>query len=146
MEWLTKESQSQLLVMLRNVPLFSGLKEKHLKTVAAGGKELSYPPGKVIVEEGAMGIGFFLILDGKVRVRKGKKTLAELKSGDFFGEMSLFDEKPRSATVEALTDTKCLGITAWSFIGMVRSDPDIAVNLIKELAARLRLSDKALAE
>ena len=91
-----------------------------------------------------MGVGFFLILDGRVRVRKDKKVLAELKSGDFFGEMSLFDEQPRSATVEAMTDTKCLAITAWSFIGMVKSNPDIAVNVMKELAARLRLSNKTL--
>jgi CRP-like cAMP-binding protein len=130
--------------MLRKVPLFSALNGKQLKTVAAGGKGLSFAPGQRIVEEGAMGVGFFLILDGKVRVRKDKKTLAELKSGDFFGEMSLFDEQPRSATVEAMTDTKCLVITAWSFIGMVKSNPDIAVNVMKELAARLRLSNKVL--
>jgi len=132
--------------MLRKVPLFSTLSSKHLKTIAATGKELSYVPGQEIVQEGSMGVGFFLILDGHVRVRKGKKTLAELKTGDFFGEMSLFDEQPRSATVEATVDTKCLGIAAWSFIGMVKSNPDIAVNLMKELAARLRLSNKALAE
>ena len=93
-----------------------------------------------------MGVGFFLILNGQVGVRKGKKTIAELNTGDFFGEMSLFDQQPRSATVEAITDTKCLGITAWSFIGLVKGNPDIAINLMKELAARLRLSDKALAE
>lgn len=132
--------------MLRNVPIFSTLNNKQLKKIASGGKELTYVPGQTIVEEGAMGVGFFLILEGKVRVRKGKKTLAELKAGDFFGEMSLFDEQPRSATAEATVDTKCLGITAWSFIGMVKSNPDIAVNLMKELASRLRVSNKALAE
>jgi CRP/FNR family transcriptional regulator, cyclic AMP receptor protein len=132
--------------MLRNVPIFSTLNNKQLKTIASGGKELTYVPGQAIVEEGSMGVGFFLILDGKVRVRKGKKTLAELKVGDFFGEMSLFDEQPRSATVEATADTKCLGISAWSFIGMVKSNPEIAVNLMKELASRLRLSNKALEE
>ena len=87
--------------MLRKVPLFSTLNGKQLKTIAKSGKELSYAPGQEIIQEGSMGVGFFLILDGHVRVRKGKKTLAELKTGDFFGEMSLFDEQPRSATVEA---------------------------------------------
>jgi CRP-like cAMP-binding protein len=143
---LKKESQEDLTAMLRNVPIFSTLNNKQLKKIASGGKELTYVPGQTIVEEGAMGVGFFLILEGKVRVRKGKKTLAELKAGDFFGEMSLFDEQPRSATAEATVDTKCLGITAWSFIGMVKSNPDIAVNLMKELASRLRVSNKALAE
>ena len=142
---LTKESQEQI-AMLRKVPLFSNLNDKNLKTFAEGAKTLTYVPGQQIVEEGTSGVGFFLILDGNVRVRKGKKNLAELQSGDFFGEMSLFDEQPRSATVEAITPTKCLGITAWSFMGMVRSNPDIAVNVMKVLAARLRQSDKALAE
>jgi CRP/FNR family transcriptional regulator/CRP/FNR family cyclic AMP-dependent transcriptional regulator len=132
--------------MLRKVPLFSTLNDKQLKTIAAGGKNRLYSPGQEIVQEGMNGVGFFLVLDGAVRVRKGKKTLAELKTGDFFGEMSLFDEKPRSATVEAVSETRCLGIAAWSFVAMVRSDPDIAVNLMKELAARLRASNKALAE
>jgi CRP/FNR family transcriptional regulator, cyclic AMP receptor protein len=142
---LTKE-QDQQVALLRKVPLFSSLKPKQLKTVAAGGKDLFYSPGQYIVEEGAAGVGFYLILDGHVRVRKGKKALAELKTGEFFGEMSLFDSEPRSATVEAVTDTKCLIISSWAFMGMVKSDPDIAVNLMKELAARLRLSNKALAE
>jgi len=143
---LTKESQEQLVGMLRKVPLFSTLNDKQLKTMAAGGKNMLFSPGQEIVQEGMNGVGFFLILDGSVRVRKGKKTLAELKTGDFFGEMSLFDEKPRSATVEAVSETRCLAVAAWSFIAMVRSDPDIAVNLMKELAARLRASNKALAE
>ena len=132
--------------MLVGVPLFSGLNGKQLKAIAAGGKELSYSPGQHIVEEGATGVGFFLILDGRVRVRKGSKTLAELKKGDFFGEMSLFDDQPRSATVEALSETKCMGITAWSFSGLVKAHPDIAVGLMKELAVRLRQSNKAIGD
>jgi len=142
---LTKE-QDQQVALLRKVPLFSSLNPKQMKAVAAGGKDLFYTPGQHIVEEGATGVGFYLILDGQVRVRKGRKTLAELKTGDFFGEMSLFDSEPRSATVEAITATKCLGISSWAFMGMVKSDPDIAVNLMKELAARLRVSNKPLAE
>ncbi len=143
---MTKSPQEQLAEVLKGVPLFSTLNGKQLKTVAAGGKELSYAPGQHIVDEGTVGVGFFLVMDGKVRVRKGTKTLAELKAGDFFGEMSLFDSEPRSATVEAISETKCLAISAWSFTGMVKSNPDIAIRLLKELAARLRLSNKALGE
>ena len=132
--------------MLQKVPIFSSLKEKQLKTIASGGKELGYEQGQAIVEEGTKGIGFFLILDGKVLVKKGSKTLAELSSGDFFGEMSLFDDQPRSATVEAITPTKCLGISAWSFVAMIKANPDIAINVMKVLASRLRKSNKALAE
>jgi CRP-like cAMP-binding protein len=143
---MAKGPQEQLAEMLKDVPLFGGLNGKQLKTIAAGGKELSYVPGQHIVDEGAIGVGFFLILDGRVRVRKGNKTLAELKKGDFFGEMSLFDDQPRSATVEAISATKCMGLTEWIFTGMVKSNPDIALGLMKVLAARLRQSNKALAE
>jgi CRP/FNR family cyclic AMP-dependent transcriptional regulator len=143
---LAKESQARLAPMLGKVSLFKGLKDKQLKKIAASGKELVYTPGQVKVEEGAFGVGFYLILEGTVEVRKGKKSLAQLKAGDFFGEMSLFDEQPRSASVSAVTETRCLGITSWSFIGMVKSDPDIAVNMMKEMAVRLRRTDKALAE
>lgn len=143
---MTKDSEDQLVSLLGKVPLFSNLKPKQLKAIAGGGKDLFYTPGQHIVEEGSEGVGFYLILDGQVRVRKGKKTLAELKAGDFFGEMSLFDSQPRSATVEAVTATKCLGISSWTFMGLVKGDPDIAVNLMKELATRLRLSNRALAE
>lgn len=141
---MTKESREQVS-LLQKVPLFSSLNTKQLRTIAAGGKELSFTPGQHIVDEGAVGVGFFLVLVGQVRVREGRKTLAELKAGDFFGEMSLFDAQPRSATVEAVTETKCLGISAWAFIGMIKSNPDIAINLMKEMAARLRLSNKGLA-
>ena len=143
---MTKESQARLAPMLGKVSLFKGLKDKQLKTIAASGKELVYTPGQVIVEQGSIGVGFYLILEGTVEVRRGKKTLAELKTGDFFGEMSLFDEQPRSASVLAVTETRCLGITSWSFTGMIRSDTDIAVNMMKEMAVRLRASNKALAE
>jgi CRP/FNR family cyclic AMP-dependent transcriptional regulator len=143
---LSKEAEAGLVVMLRKVSLFAGLKDKQLRSIASGGKESSYSAGQTIIEEGKSGVGFYLIVDGKVSVRKGKKVLAELGSSEFFGEMSLFDRQARSATVEAVTDTKCLVISAWSFIALVRTDPDIAVNMMKELAGRLRLSNKALSE
>ncbi len=128
--------------MLGAVSLFSGLKEKQLKTIVNAGKELSYDAGRVIVKEGDMGVGFYLILDGKVEVRRGTKILSKLGAGQFFGEMALVDKQRRSADVVAMAPTKCYGLTAWGFAGLVRSQPEIALNMLRELIARLRQTDQ----
>lgn len=141
-----KEQDSSLVTALRNVSIFSELDEKQLKTIAKGGTVMSYPAGKAIVEEGAPGVGFNLIMEGRVKVRRGRRTLAELKDGDFFGEMSLFYDQPRTATVEAITDTKCLGITGWALAGMIHANPDIALGMLKEMAGRLKKTNEGITE
>lgn len=141
-----KEQESGLVEALRKVSIFSELDEKLLKAIAKGGTVISYPAGKAIVEEGSSGVGFHLVLDGRVKVRKGKRVLAELKTGDFFGEMSLFYDQPRTATVEAVTDTKCLGITGWALAGMIHAHPDIALGMLKEMAGRLKKTNEAITE
>lgn len=132
--------------MIRKVPLFAGLKDKDLKTIAKSGKEFSYHPPTTIVKADEGGAGFFLILDGKVRVQRRGKTIATLGSGDFFGEMSLLDKQPRSADVVVAEDTTCFGLTPWVFISLIRSNPDIAIGMLKEIVGRLRATDKALTE
>ncbi len=124
--------------MIGNVPLFAGLDGKKRKVIASQGKELSYKSGDVIVDEGSMGVGFYLILDGKAEVRKGQKVLASLGKGQFFGEMSLIDEEPRSADVVAVSPTKCWALSSWSFSSVISANPEIALVMLKELVKRLR--------
>ena len=93
-----------------------------------------------------MGVGFYLIIDGNVEVRRKGKVLSELGSGQFFGEMALIDNRLRSADVVATAPTTCLALTAWSFIGLVRSEPNIAVGVMKELVKRLRGTNRTLTE
>jgi CRP-like cAMP-binding protein len=124
--------------MIGSVPFFRGLQEKTRKAVASQGKEMSYKAGDSIVDEGTMGVGFYLILDGKAEVRKGGKILATLSKGQFFGEMSLIDEQPRSADVVAVAPTKCWALTSWAFAALVKTRPEIALNMLKELVKRLR--------
>jgi len=123
---------------LKAVPFFAGLDVKQLKTVAASGKELTYSDGDTIVEEGTMGVGFYMVIDGKVEVRKGTKTLAKLSKGQFFGEMSLIDEEPRSADVVAVAPTKCFTLSTWVFSALIKQHPELALPMLKELAKRLR--------
>ncbi len=140
------ESERGLLERIRSVPLFSGLKEKQLRSILTSGKQQSYPPGKVIESEGEEGVAFYLIVEGDVEVRRKQRVLAKLGVGDFFGEMSLLDRSPRSSDVAAVSETSCIVVPIWNFRALVRSNGDIAMNLLKALSIRLRESNKALSE
>ncbi len=90
-----------------------------------------------------MGVGFYLILDGKAEVRKKGKVLASLQKGQFFGEMSLIDEQPRSADVVAVAPTRCWALSSWSFSSIVKTNPEIAMSMLKEMVKRLRTSQSS---
>ena len=129
--------------LLANVPYFEGLNDKTRKSIVNEGKVQSYDAGKVIVGEGGSGVGFYLVLDGKVEVRKGGKVLATLGKGQFFGEMSVIDGSPRSAVVVAVGPAKCWVRSAWSFSGVVKAHPELAMSMLKELVKRLRSTQSA---
>jgi CRP-like cAMP-binding protein len=128
--------------MLGEVPLFSGLDAKELRTIAGSGREVSFEPGKRILKQGEPGLSFLLVLEGKVKIQKNGKTVATTGPGGFFGEMTVFDDKPRTADVVAMEETRCFGLTNWSFLPLLRRDPGIAIEIIKELVRRLRLQDQ----
>jgi CRP/FNR family cyclic AMP-dependent transcriptional regulator len=129
--------------LIGTVPFFSGLGEKKRKAIATQGKELSYKAGDSIVDEGSMGVGFYLILDGRAEVRKGSRVLATLGRGQFFGEMSLIDEQPRSADVVAVSPTKCWALSSWAFDSIVKVNPDVALVMLKEMVKRLRAAQSS---
>ena len=126
--------------LIGSVPFFANLRDKQRKSLVSQGKELSYKAGDTIVSEGTMGVGFYLILDGKAEVKKGAKVLATLSRGQFFGEMSLIDEQPRSADVVAVQPTKCWAITSWAFTALVKTHPEMALGMLKEVVKRLRMA------
>jgi CRP/FNR family transcriptional regulator, cyclic AMP receptor protein len=140
------DAEKALLENLQAVPLFSGLKDKDLKVILKSGKRQSYPEGKLIVAEGEVGVAFYLILDGKVEVRRKGKVIAKLGGGNFFGEMSLFDRSPRSSDVVAVAPTDCLQLSSWSFQGVVEANGAIALNMLKTLSQRLRDTNSALTD
>ena len=136
----------RLVKMLGKVPLFSGLDERDLRSIAASGREVAFEQGKRILSQGEPGLSFLLVLDGEVEVQRRGKKLATLKPGNFFGEMTVFDDKPRSADIVAMEPTKCFGIASWSFFPLLRSNPDISIGIIKELVRRLRETDEKQTE
>jgi CRP/FNR family transcriptional regulator, cyclic AMP receptor protein len=134
-----------LAKLLAGVPIFKGLEPKTLKSVIAEGRERAFKQGESMVGEGKTGIGFYLILEGRAEVRKGARVLSTLGQGQFFGEMSVIDGEPRSADVVALEPTTCWVLTAWNFAGLLKSHPEIAVTMLKEMVKRLRASQSSQA-
>lgn len=126
------------LQLLGSVGLFEGLSQKELTQVHRQAREGEFTAGDVIVTEGETGVGFHLILSGRAKVLAGKKTIATLGPGDFFGELSLIDRGPRTATVIANTALKTLSLVSWEFIPMLDRNPSIARKLLVVICGRLR--------
>jgi CRP-like cAMP-binding protein len=137
---------SEKLEFLSTVPLFRDVPGKTLQAVWAVARERPFEAGEDIVREGESGAGAFVITEGEVEVLSGGKQLGTLRKGDHFGEMAVLDEFPRSATVRALSAGSCLGIYRWDFVGLVRTDAELAVHLLQALSRRLREADRRLAE
>ncbi len=134
------------MALLSRVPLFSSLDAGHLRTVVRSGKERDYPSGGEIVKVGDRGIGFYLVLTGGVEVRRESEVLARLGPGEFFGEMALFDDQPRTADVVAVRPTRCLVLSPWEFWSTVGKDPVVLRALLRETVRRLRGPHGSLSE
>ena len=137
-------SKKDILAMLGQVSLFEGLSKKELEAIHSSAKITEFPPGKTVVEEGATGVGFHLILEGEAAVTVGGRKRAALLAGDYFGEMSLLDGGPRSATCRTVTDVTTLSLTPWAFVSLVERSPSIAKKLLVELSKRLRSLERSL--
>ncbi len=134
------------LRMLERVPIFAGLKERELRRLAKDAMGNQFAPGDTVVKQGEKGVGFYLLLDGRVEVRRKGRRLATLGAGHFFGEMALFDDEPRNADVVAIEPTRCLVLTKWDFWGFAMDQPRMLRGMLEELARRLSNTDRALSE
>src|SRR3989442_12547357 len=102
--------------MLAEVDLFSGVSKKDLRRIRAAGKEVTFSAGRTIVEQGDTGVAFHLILEGKAKVDVHGRGRRGLGPGDYFGEISLIDRGPRSATVTADNDVHTFAMASWDFM------------------------------
>jgi CRP/FNR family cyclic AMP-dependent transcriptional regulator len=131
-------AKSEAVELLSKVPLFSELSKRELDSIAGAGKEIRHRKGAVLAKEGASGLGFFLIVEGTAVVTVGGKPRTKMGPGDFFGEISLLDGGPRTATVTAETPMRLIGLTQWVFRRLVEHNPSIGMKMLKVMASRLR--------
>jgi CRP-like cAMP-binding protein len=127
---------------LRSVRLFQGLSKADLNYVVDIAKVVHHDDGHTITREGDRGAGMQVILEGEARVVRGGRTAARLGPGDFFGEMALIDEGPRTATVIAATPMTTIGIASWDFRPLVKRRPEMAWKLLVHMTGRLRIAQK----
>ena len=134
------------LLLVRGVPIFKELRDDFLVRLASIMNEVSYPSGKMIFAEGQEGRSLYIVVAGRVRVHSEDQELALLEKGSCFGEMSLFDAEPRSASVTAISSCDCLVLTQQQLYEAIDETPDIAVNIIRLLSRRIRLQNLQLNE
>jgi CRP/FNR family transcriptional regulator, cyclic AMP receptor protein len=132
----------EVLGMLEARPLFSGLSQKELRSIAALGTTLDVEAGSVLTKESDVGKEAFLILTGTARCSVGDVQVAVLGPGELFGEMSLLDGAPRSATVVAQQDMRVTNFDRGEFVRLVEVSPKIALKLLAAMATRLRAVDQ----
>jgi CRP-like cAMP-binding protein len=134
--------------LLDSHPLLANLEPDQLERIAHSGEIESYNPGEAIVAEGSLGDALFLILSGEVAVHRGPQTFATLSAGEFFGEMSLVEPAPRSATVTAMSASFLFRLPHDALRVMLVDDAAAAnvllVQVVKTLSERLRRANKML--
>jgi CRP-like cAMP-binding protein len=129
---------------LEGVPLFAGCDRDVIERVAEVTTEEAFEAGETIVRQGHVGNGLCIVVDGAVRVVAGTSEIGRLGPGDHFGELSVIDQQPRSASVVADAPTVCLALASWDLMALLRTQPTLAINLLRGLSSRLRRADAQL--
>jgi CRP/FNR family transcriptional regulator len=124
--------------MLKKVPLFSGLDNRELNQIASSMRERRFKAGDTITQEGAGGAGFFVVEEGEADVNVAGETRGSIGPGDYFGEIALLNESPRTATLTARTDMLCYGMTPWDFRPLVESNSTIAWKLLTAMSEKMK--------
>jgi CRP/FNR family transcriptional regulator, cyclic AMP receptor protein len=142
-------AQEENKAFLRRVPLFQSLNETQLDVLATGSLRRNYPRGRTIVAEGEPSQSLYILLSGRAKVQRsdseGKEViLAVIGPGEFFGEMSLIDDSPRSASVITLESSDFMAINKDNFKAMLLQNNDIGMQIMRGLVRRLREADKKI--
>jgi HEAT repeat protein len=132
------EDLMEKVLTLKDVPIFSYLQFKELLAIASISNAEIFHAGDTIVKQGERGYTMYIITSGSVRIVKEEVPLAELGVNDYFGEMALFDDSPRSATAIAEGDVRVLAIHKREFRDMLREYPGVAIMMCEEFCRRLR--------
>ena len=129
---------SAVIDHMRKVPLFRGMHTSALETVADRASETSFEDGETVTREGEPGETFYIVIEGRLRVSKHGTLVRELGPGDFLGEISLVDGRPRTATVTAVGPVQALVIRRADFLEMVEWDSAVRLGILIALTERIR--------
>lgn len=132
---LTHDRRTELLA---GCPLFKGIDQAGLAALADLATSVDFAGGHVIARQGEIGTGFFVVIEGMVRVVRDGAVVARLGPGEFFGELSVLDRMPRNATVAAEGPTSCLALASWDFEKILLDQPALTLTILRGVAARLR--------
>ena len=135
---------SQKTDLLRKVPMFSDLSQRHLREIGKHADEVKVEAGRVLAQQEKKGWEFILVVDGKARVEKDGKIIRELSEGDFFGEISLIDGEPRTATVTAETDMTLLVVHQTSFNRLLEDIPGLQRKILIALCSYVRRAEETI--
>src|ERR671918_1080082 len=150
MEDVMPQPASQMtLEALRSVPLFASLDDDAARDLRNLLSEKTVPQNTRLFSQGDKGDAMYLIESGRVRISirdddKQELTLAELAQGDFFGEMAIIDGRQRSADAQVIEDAKFAILSRDAFLSFVRTNPDVALEMLSALTDRLRRTDELL--
>jgi CRP-like cAMP-binding protein len=128
--------------LLQKVSMFSALNKKELTRLASVAEERRVPSGTVLTKEGESGDEFYVVAEGMAEASIGGRKVGSIPAGSFFGEMSLLDRGPRTATVTAELPTRLVVITAKDFDRVIEDVPAISLKIMRGLASRIRQADE----
>jgi CRP/FNR family transcriptional regulator, cyclic AMP receptor protein len=123
--------------LIKRVPLFSHCSKKELGLVAQIADEIDLPEGKTLMREGDRGREFFVLVEGSADVRRRNRKVNTLGGGDFFGEIALVSQRPRTATVTTSSPVRALVVTEQSFRSLLDRAPDVQRKVLQALADRV---------
>lgn len=141
---IKKATNKQLMTVLGAVPLFQDLSIKQLRKVVDLAEVARFMEGATLVKQGELGDSFYVVLTGQAKVVANGRTINRLIPGDYFGEISLLDGGPRSASVLAETEMTLVIITQRGFLAMLAKDPEITICLLEGMARTVRRLDRSL--
>jgi len=130
------DDEASVYSLLRDIPLFDGLSQNELSAIEAILHRREYDPDEVLFRQGNPGVGMYIIQEGTIEIvyEPTDDVLAELEDGDFFGELALLNETPRSATAVARTDAVLYGLFRPDLLGLVEHDPSLGVQILLRMS------------
>jgi CRP/FNR family transcriptional regulator, cyclic AMP receptor protein len=140
---IRRKGRDAKLELLASVPLFRACSKRDLSRIASLADEIEVPQGKVLTKQGEPGWEFFVIADGQAKASMRGRRSVPLRQGSFFGEMSLLDGGPRSATVTAETDMLLLVLSSRSFSSLIDEVPLVGRRVLQVMAERLREAEQS---